>query len=165
MRLITLHYRNKWHVVDSTMWFYIVCCLIKYLQPSCTSPIEITAKNIQKIWLFCGFVKKCVLGPRATSARQWFWTRKWRFFALQMKKNYFLKIDRSRSRKWNQKSKIGEFSTIGNYVKFITVKHRFPKLWPDRWSIRSPFFLTHHFWSQDEPIECPHFRVKSCQNW
>ena len=56
------------------------------------------------------------------------------------KKMIFLKIDRSRSRKWNQKSKIGEFSTIGNYVKFIGVKHRFPKLWPHRWSIRSLFF-------------------------
>ena len=47
---------------------------------------------------------------------------------------------RSRFRKWNQKSKIEEFSVIGNYMKFITVKHRFPKLWPNRWSIRSLFF-------------------------
>ena len=69
------------------------------------------------------------------------------------------------SRKWNQKSRFGEFSSIGNYMKFIGVKHRFPKLWPDRWSIRTLFLWHPNFGVQDDhhlgppsPGNPPNFR-------
>ena len=50
-------------------------------------------------------------------------------------------------------------------MKFIGVKHRFPKLWPHRWSIRSLFFLHPNFGVQDDhhlgppsPGNPPNFR-------